>query len=172
MSRCIVWHGAGAECLVPREYRSEQVARTTFALLTTAGLQSLENGGFFGSPDGRCHGLLAGRLFNWSCGGDAESTQKHQLGVWITELYDAHGLDFPNALDGAFVLVMLIDDRRAVGPHGPERPDLERSGGGSNDSIAVARDRWMTSPGGRSIQCGGRMRGRASDAGRVVDVMS
>ena len=99
---------------------------TVFSFIPDSRCDAGEHSCLFISPDGRCTGILSGKLFNFDhltqhLANELSHAQK--LGALFQDLYAKHGLYFPLQLQGFFTVVMLVNDqlfavRDAIG----ERP--------------------------------------------------
>lgn len=85
-----------------------------------------DNSGFFVSPSGRCRGVVVGQVFGLDRTlepAPSNLSRPALIGQRLERLFERHGEGFPLEIDGAFVLIVVIDGstyvvRDAIG----ERP--------------------------------------------------
>ena len=128
MSRFQVYQGSQPERFIQQlnsDWQSLTCASTVFAFKANTS-DIGEHSSLFASPDGRCGGVLAGKLFAFAeltAEFSDELNHAQKLAMLLQRLYTKEGLSFPLKLHGFFALVMWIDGqllavRDAIG----ERP--------------------------------------------------
>jgi asparagine synthase (glutamine-hydrolysing) len=133
MSRFLVYQGDNPERFKQHIHNvawGERTANpnnaTVFAFIADNRCDTGEHSCLFSSPDGRCTGVLSGKLFNFEQLSKQlahELSHAQKLGALLQDLYNKHGNNFPLQLQGFFSIVMVLDGqllaiRDAIG----ERP--------------------------------------------------
>ncbi|MEE9355995.1 MAG: asparagine synthetase B family protein [Methylococcaceae bacterium] len=86
----------------------------TLAFLSEARIDIGEQSSLFSSPDGKCIGVFAGKIFGFRQlvnAFPANLNHAQRMGLLFQRLYTEYDVNFPNALEGFFSVIMAIDGK-------------------------------------------------------------